>query len=273
MVRCLIALGGNIGVSESVFKAAMKQLSRPGIHSIAVSGIKKTKPVGQSAGEEFLNAAATLECELSPYDLLNALHEIEQAFGRRRTTHWGPRTLDLDLCLYGNEAIDDSRLVLPHPAMWYRKFVLDPALDIAADMVHPLLQQSITELHTDLQKRPLRMALRCSETLSVPLNLAAIAQDLPEDAVEWMIPGDSPVDRSVPSVEAGSARSVHGECDVQQTASTSKIFAEVIFHDVFSGVSSRTQPPNFLTRTIPIFTASQQDAVEQLRALRSAVLG
>ena len=273
MARCLIALGGNIGVSEAVFKAAMKQLSRTGIQSIAVSEIKKTKPVGQSAGEEFLNAAATLQSDLSPYDLLNALHEIEQAFGRRRTIHWGPRTLDLDLCLYGNEVLDDSRLVLPHPAMWYRKFVLDPALDIAADMVHPLLQQSIRELHTDLQKRPLRMALRCSETFSGSLNLAAIARDLSADAVEWLIPGDSPDYRSVPSVEAGSARSVHGECDVQQTASTSEVFAEVIFHDVFSGVSSRTQPPNFLTRTIPIFTASQQDAAEQMRALRSAVLG
>jgi len=297
MTRCLIALGGNIGVSESVFKSAMDLLASPEIQITALSFIRKTTPVGQSAGEEFLNAAATLSCHSGPYELLAALHQIEQAFGRTRTIHWGPRTLDLDLCLFGDTIIDDHQLVVPHPAMWYRKFVLDPALDVAANMVHPLLQRSVGDLHADLQKRPLQIALRCSEKWPIALDLAEIARQLPDDRVNWQIPDQRSDNYSAPSVMSDSVpgttstrdASTRNEPQAKTVGDIGSIvpaapltsggqpspslFAEVILQKKPADATPRTQPPHAATRTITITTASQNDAVDQVRSLLSAVLG
>jgi 2-amino-4-hydroxy-6-hydroxymethyldihydropteridine diphosphokinase len=195
MTRCLIALGGNIGVSEAVFEAAMSQLQRPGIDLIRVAKTLKTRPVGASAGEEFLNTAATLETSLDPQELLSALHEVENAFGRTRTIHWGPRTLDLDLCLFGDEIIDSNLLVIPHPAMWYRRFVIDPALDVAAEMQHPLLRQSIRELHRELHQCPLKIAISDSETNPAMSVCSAVLKEALhlDPAIEWLAPPNSPI--------------------------------------------------------------------------------
>ena len=155
MPTCLIALGSNVNASEEVFRKAMQELQRCGAKTLAISRIVTTRPVGTQAGSLYLNAAATVESHLTPIDLLRALHQVESAFGRTRDVHWGPRTLDLDLLLYGEERIDQPDLVVPHPAMWYRRFVLDPLVELIPDVVHPVFRQTIQQLRERLLQRPL----------------------------------------------------------------------------------------------------------------------
>ena len=92
MTQCLIALGGNINASQAVFLEAMRRLERPEIVVKQLSRPFVTRPVGSAAGQEYVNAAAVLECSLESVTLLNTLHEVEDSFGRERTVHWGPRT-------------------------------------------------------------------------------------------------------------------------------------------------------------------------------------
>ncbi|MBR3218317.1 MAG: 2-amino-4-hydroxy-6-hydroxymethyldihydropteridine diphosphokinase, partial [Thermoguttaceae bacterium] len=95
---------------------------------------------------DFLNAVGVLQTCLEPLPLLDLLLEIEQRFGRVRLVHWGPRTLDLDLLLYDDKVISAERLTVPHPLMSQRRFVLEPAAEVAADWVHPTLGKTIREL-------------------------------------------------------------------------------------------------------------------------------
>lgn len=252
MARCLIALGGNIEVSESVFESAIKQLRRPGIEVIRLSNAVKTRPTGSSAGEEFLNAAAILECSLEPFQLLNSLHEVENAFGRTRAVHWGPRTLDLDLCLFHEQVVDGVRICVPHPAMWYRRFVLDPAVEVAAGMIHPVLKQSIRELHSQVHSRPIRVALRCADDCSKLLNLHNAVQTVQNsgDGWEWIYTKESP-----------------------QDADFSGYFAEIVVERRPVLPQSRTQPHQEAGRTIRVHADSESDLADQLHALQAAILG
>jgi hypothetical protein len=106
-----------------------------------------------------LNAAAAIDTGLSPLELLDFMQSIETHLGRVRSIHWGPRTLDLDLLFYGSEIIDSARLVVPHPAAWYRRFVLDPLVEIAPHFVHPERQADFETLRSRLLPRPLVAAL------------------------------------------------------------------------------------------------------------------
>ncbi|MDR0337709.1 MAG: 2-amino-4-hydroxy-6-hydroxymethyldihydropteridine diphosphokinase, partial [Planctomycetaceae bacterium] len=96
---------------------------------------------------EFLNAVCTVSTTLPPQILLEKLQEIETKFGRVRIEHWGPRTLDIDILLYGNQIISTPTLSIPHPEMLRRYFVLEPALEIAADTVHPVTGKTLREHH------------------------------------------------------------------------------------------------------------------------------
>jgi 2-amino-4-hydroxy-6-hydroxymethyldihydropteridine diphosphokinase len=164
MPRCFISLGGNLGNVSQTFDRALEGLEGADDASIvAVSTFHKTHPVGQSAGA-FLNAAAEIETRLAPLALLDRLQAIEHQLGRVRTVHWGPRTLDLDILFYGSEIIDSPRLTVPHPAAWYRRFVLDPLVEIAPRFVHPEKQADIQSLRERLLPRPMTVALAGGET-------------------------------------------------------------------------------------------------------------
>ncbi len=159
-VRCYIALGGNVGDVEQNFRAALAGLAEtPGIEVFEVSPTLRTQPVGQWAGTDFLNTAARIDTLLEPLDLLEVLQRFERQAGPRTGPRWGPRGLDLDLIFYGDRTIDDSRLQVPHPACWYRRFVLDPLAAIAGDIRHPTKNLTIAELQARLLRRPLRLSL------------------------------------------------------------------------------------------------------------------
>jgi 2-amino-4-hydroxy-6-hydroxymethyldihydropteridine diphosphokinase len=126
---------------------------------VAFSCFHETAAVGDQAGSRFLNAAAELETDLAPLELLDRLQAIELELGRARETRWGPRTLDLDLVFYGSQIIESPRLVVPHPAAWYRRFVLDPLTEIAPRFVHPVKLIEVAALRDRLLARPLRVSL------------------------------------------------------------------------------------------------------------------
>lgn len=153
-----IALGGNLGEPADTLMRALEMLQhRFGIEVIRVSQFYRTAPVGGPADQpDYLNAAAELRTTLTPQALLTTLQEVETACGRNRTNEqrWGPRTCDLDLLLIGETVLETDTLILPHPRMCDRAFVLQPLSEIAPDAVHPLRKRSIRELWDNLEKHP-----------------------------------------------------------------------------------------------------------------------
>lgn len=146
-----IALGSNLpspfGDPEANVREAFRRLRALG-EVKATSTIRLTDPVGYVDQPRFANAAALLETALSPLTLLHELLAIEHSFGRDRanTPPKGPRTLDLDLLLYGQEVLADPDLTLPHPALHDRRFVLEPLAEIAPTLTHPVLHATMAEL-------------------------------------------------------------------------------------------------------------------------------
>src|SRR5690606_7807762 len=140
-VRACIGLGGNLGDVAAVLRAALAALDAlPGTRLLRASGFYRTPAWGVEAQPDFINAVAVLETALAAPVLLEALLRIERAHGRERAaddTRWGPRTLDLDLLLYGDQVIDAPGLVVPHPQMHARAFVLVPLAEVAPDALVP----------------------------------------------------------------------------------------------------------------------------------------
>ena len=133
MTRAYIGVGANLGDREATIRAALAAL--PGV--VGVSQLRETDPVGVVDQPPFLNGAVALETELSPRELLDALLAVERELGRERRERWGPRTIDLDLLLYGDETIDEPRLTVPHPRLHERRFALEPLLDLDPDLAIP----------------------------------------------------------------------------------------------------------------------------------------
>ncbi len=158
--HCWISFGGNVGNVKATFDAALALLSlHSQIHLGKRSGLYCSTPMGSQAGSPFLNSVCGLTTGLAPHDLLSVLQSVEIQLGRVREIDWGPRTLDLDLLSYGDRIIDEPKLVIPHPAMTYRRFVLDPLLEIDPDWRHPTFGESATWTLSRLKKRPIQLAL------------------------------------------------------------------------------------------------------------------
>ena len=139
MTRAYIGLGANLGDREAMLRSALEQLgAEPGIDVMAVSKLRDTDPVGITDQPRFLNAAAAVETDLTARELLDRLLGIERRLGRtREAPRFGPRTIDLDLLLYGDEQIDDPGLEVPHPRLHERLFALEPLADLDPDLVVP----------------------------------------------------------------------------------------------------------------------------------------
>lgn len=148
MSLCLIGLGSNEGDRQAMLLRALEELGRQlGIIVLRRSRFLQTVAVGGPPGQGlYLNAAAVLETTLDPDALLAALFRVENSLGRRRTEPWGPRTIDLDLLLYEDVVRSTPSLALPHPRMAWRRFVLEPAAEVAADILHPTTGWTIARL-------------------------------------------------------------------------------------------------------------------------------
>jgi 2-amino-4-hydroxy-6-hydroxymethyldihydropteridine diphosphokinase len=130
-----IGLGANLGDREATLRRALELL---GEEVVAVSTFRETEPVGYTDQPRFLNAAAAVDTELPPRELLNRMLAVERELGRTRDgPRWGPRTIDLDLLLYGDEAVDEPGLRVPHPRLHERRFVLEPLAELDPALVVP----------------------------------------------------------------------------------------------------------------------------------------
>jgi 2-amino-4-hydroxy-6-hydroxymethyldihydropteridine diphosphokinase len=136
LAEAVIALGGNIGDVRSTFDAAVAMLCDSDVvRLIARSSDYRTPPWGVTDQPPFINAAIAVSTSLAPHDLLARALEVEHALGRDRSTerHWGPRTIDIDILTYGDLALSDADLTLPHPRLFERAFVLAPLAEIAPE--------------------------------------------------------------------------------------------------------------------------------------------
>ena len=154
-----IGIGANVGEPQAAFDLAWRLLAEhPQIELRQRSGLYSTSPVGQHAGDTFTNGVFSLTSDLAPLSLLDILQEIETEIGRTRTIRWGPRPIDLDLLYIDQLILNEVRLTVPHPAAWYRKFVVEPLIEIAPELRHPVFQESVERLRNRLSPRPLMVA-------------------------------------------------------------------------------------------------------------------
>jgi 2-amino-4-hydroxy-6-hydroxymethyldihydropteridine diphosphokinase len=151
-----LSLGSNVGDREANLHSAIERLRALG-EVLAVSSFYETEPVEFTAQPWFLNCVVQLDTEKTAEQLLAGLLDVEQQMGRRRTQEKGPRTIDIDILLFGGLIIETKGLTVPHPAMHGRRFVLEPLAEIAPDVRHPALKRTIRELRDAL---PMGQAVR-----------------------------------------------------------------------------------------------------------------
>ena len=143
-----IGIGSNIGERSNNLDCAIEMLNLTnGIEVTAVSSYINTAPVGYTEQPDFLNAAVEVKTTLSAQELLGVCNHIERALKRERIIRWGPRTIDLDILLYGDLILCDNKLTIPHPRMINREFVIKPLYEIAPQAIHPVLKQSISDIY------------------------------------------------------------------------------------------------------------------------------
>jgi 2-amino-4-hydroxy-6-hydroxymethyldihydropteridine diphosphokinase len=146
MKTAYLSLGSNVGERERMLSEALRLLEGPGLHVARVSPVYETEPQDVKNQPWFLNLVAEVQSGLFPMQLLTRVRKIERELGRKRTVNKGPRGIDIDILLYGESVIDTKDLVVPHPRMAERRFVLQPLADLAPDLRHPVLRRSVKEL-------------------------------------------------------------------------------------------------------------------------------
>ncbi len=144
-----LSLGSNLGQREQHLREAIEQLGQLG-EVRAVSRFYETEPVEYTAQPWFLNCAVALETSLMPRQLLARTQQIEAGMGRRRLIPKGPRPIDIDILLFGNAVIETAGLIIPHPALHERRFVLEPLAEIAPETRHPVFKRTVRELRDAL---------------------------------------------------------------------------------------------------------------------------
>ncbi len=141
-----LSLGSNLGDRRQNLERAIGELAEAGVEVKRVSSLYETEPVGMRAQPWFLNQVVEAETELFPMQLLDRLQAIERGLGRQRLTPQGPRTIDIDILLYGRFRIQSERLTVPHPRMNERRFVLEPLAELTTELRHPVSLLTVREL-------------------------------------------------------------------------------------------------------------------------------
>lgn len=146
-----IGLGSNLGNKEANLKLALEFMEKAGINILKVSKFYVTEPYGVTDQPQFLNAAAEVKWNRDALDLLHTLLDIETNMGRRRMRHWGERNIDLDILFFDDRIIYSEELVVPHPDMLNRDFVLQPMAEIAPEFVHPVVHKTMKDIWTEFR--------------------------------------------------------------------------------------------------------------------------
>lgn len=145
-----IAFGSNIGDRKTNIEKSLRMLEEKNIKILSTSSFYITEPYGYTDQPEFLNGVAKIKTEFTPRELLYILLDIEFKLGRERKIRWGPRTIDLDILFYDGLIVNEKDLVIPHPDLHNRRFVLDPLNEIAPEFIHPVFGKNIRELYCKL---------------------------------------------------------------------------------------------------------------------------
>ena len=151
--RVYIGVGSNMGDRMEYISRAIDRIeAQEDTRVVHVSSLIETKPYGGVEQEDFLNGCIAIDTLKEPMELLDFLMDLEKQAGRKRTIHWGPRTLDLDILMYDDRIVNERELTIPHKEMHKRMFVLEPLEEIAPYLMHPLLQKTVTQLKETLEK-------------------------------------------------------------------------------------------------------------------------
>ncbi len=146
MKTVYLSLGSNLGDRERNLRQALRLLKDAGVRAQRVSSVYETEPLELRDQPRFLNVAVQAETELFPKQLLARIRKIEFELGRKRLRPKGPRTVDIDILLYGDAVIETGELTVPHPRMTERRFVLEPMAELAPDLRHPTMRRTMREL-------------------------------------------------------------------------------------------------------------------------------
>lgn len=153
-MEAYIALGSNMGNRVEFLKNAIQKINlHPSIDVEETSSIYETDPIGYTDQAEFLNMVIKVNTDLSVFELLDELQNIEKFFDRKREVKWGPRTLDLDILLYNHENIETEQLIVPHPRMHERAFVLIPLFEVNKDIIIPTIREPLSSIIDQLQNK------------------------------------------------------------------------------------------------------------------------
>ena len=218
MAHCLLALGSNLGDRwENLSRATGAVASLSGSQLLARSQWHETTPIGGPSGQgAFLNGSLVVDTRLGPAELSNAVHDIERQVGRQRVVRWEARAIDIDLVLYDRLRIESPELTIPHPRLSFRRFVLEPACEIAGSMVDPASGWTLAELLRHLDNSPRYVAVTAAKPESARRLAAEICRVLGSPQLESLLPiaasgPDSPSTKKVeltPALRASNWRQV-----------------------------------------------------------------
>jgi 2-amino-4-hydroxy-6-hydroxymethyldihydropteridine diphosphokinase len=169
-----LGLGSNVGDSEALLRSALEKLNGPGLKLCRVSGLYETEPIGLREQRWFLNLVAEFETNLFPKQLLYRIRKVENELGRKRTVRNGPRTIDVDILLYGNFVVSTDELEIPHPRYGERRFTLAPLVELNPDLRDPVTGKTVSEMLASLTGQVARKSaqaksvVRGSDSTSAP---------------------------------------------------------------------------------------------------------